>query len=106
MQTLKEPQIGKSQSGILPARITTSLLIGYVLLAFSFLGFAITELATTGKGKDFTLFVFHYLAALSYTGVLIFHRSFGIVKSWKKENISKTIVLLLLYLVRAYALNS
>jgi hypothetical protein len=106
MQTLKEPQIGENQSGILPAKIPTDLLIGYVLLAFSFLGFAITEIVTAeGKENVFTIFVFHYLTALSYTGVLIFHKSFGIVRSWKKENISKTIVSILLYLVSAYALN-
>jgi XrtN system VIT domain protein len=55
--------------------------------------------------NEFLLFVIHYLFAIGYAVVLMFNKAYGISRSWKREHIHKTIILLNLFLVSAYALN-
>lgn len=79
---------------------------GYALLMASFIVYIITEWSGIRNEDDqLTIFVAHYAFAWLFTGILIYNRKFGIVKSWRKENIHLTIILLNLYLISAYALN-
>jgi XrtN system VIT domain protein len=79
---------------------------GYLLLAISLLLYAIEEYADIERlQENLAVFFVHYFIALLYTGILIFNRAFGIRKSWRKENIHRTIILLHLFLISAYALN-
>jgi XrtN system VIT domain protein len=88
---------------------TSSILIysGYGILLISFLLFILFEYFTSKKMDDvaFMAFMGHYALATTYMLILAFNKSFGIKRSWKKENIHKTIILLNLFLVSAYALN-
>lgn len=84
-----------------------SLIIGYVLVAASTFLYGMTEFfdIDTSNGSDLEFFTVHYLIAIGYVLVMLFHRSYGIRKSWREENIDKTILLLNLFLISAYALN-
>src|SRR5687768_16011200 len=80
--------------------------IGYFLLGVSFSFYLLTEYFPTEKRQDlFTLFIVHYLVAFVYAALLITTGDYGIRKSWKKENLDKTVILLNLFLISAYALN-
>jgi XrtN system VIT domain protein len=82
------------------------LFAGYILLAFSLLIFAWKEDSPdSDEGNLFAIFFAHYLIALVYTGYLIYVKAIGVTRSWKKENIHLTVVLLNLFLISAYALN-
>src|SRR4051812_34933524 len=77
---------------------------GYVLLFLSFSFYCISEYFVV-KDSAFLIFFIHYLIAITYTVILMANGALGIRKSWKRRNLSKTVVLLNLYLVSAYALN-
>lgn len=82
--------------------------LGYTLLAASFSLYALgIHQPGTGRNEEtgFMIFFVHYFLALVYVAVLIYHKALGIRKSWSKENISHTIILLNLFLISAYALN-
>src|SRR5690349_1286727 len=82
------------------------LYVGYALLALSLFIFAWKEDSPdSDEGNLFAIFFAHYLIALVFTGYLLFSRAIGVRRSWKKENIHFTIILLNLFLVSAYALN-
>ncbi len=78
--------------------------IGYVLLLLSFVLYLLVEYAGE-KENLFMIFWIHYIIAAVYTFTLIGSRVIGIQKSWSKENIDKTIIILNLFLLSAYALN-
>jgi XrtN system VIT domain protein len=86
--------------------ITTQVnYVGYLLLGVSLVLFMIEEHAMAGR-DDFAIFVMHYVIALVYVIVLLVDKSYGIRKSWRKEHIHKTIILLNLFLVSAFTLNT
>lgn len=79
---------------------------GYFFLGISSIGYAIEELKMSDQqNENLTIFFLHYFIAIAYSAVLIWGGSFGIRKSWKKEHIHKTVILLNLFLISAYALN-
>jgi hypothetical protein len=86
----------------LPDRLT---LTGYALLATSALLFGLEKYLDLDGGDDLTIFSLHYILAVAFVIVLIFNRAYGIRKSWRREHIHKTVILLNLFLVSAYALN-
>lgn len=87
-------------------RSNTLLKWGYLFLIVSSALYVIEEVIDVGRVQDnFAVFFVHYFIAIAYTVVLLFHKSLGIVRSFKPEHISKTIVLLNLFLISAYALN-
>ncbi len=87
-------------------RYNNLILIGYSLLAASLILYGLFEYVALKKSEQrFTVFVLHYLIALGYTLALLMDGSLGIRKSWRIENIDKTVVLLNLFLISAYALN-
>lgn len=80
--------------------------LGYLLLGVSFFLYALAEYVDPEKrGDTFTIFILHYLIALVYIIILIVGNSYGIRKSWLQQNLDKTIILLNLFLISAYALN-
>jgi XrtN system VIT domain protein len=80
--------------------------IGYFTLTLSAGFYSVCEyLNAATEDNVLMLFVLHYLAAIVYIFFLVRDDAYGITKSWRKENIHKTIVLLNLFLVSAYALN-
>lgn len=86
--------------------IDRKLITGYVLLLVSFCTFFLCDyLEPENKTAGFSLFLLHYLIALGYTLVLYLDQALGFVNSFKRENLSKTIILLNLFLISAYALN-
>lgn len=92
-----KPSSGKPKSD-------SFILIGYGLLLASLLLYAACEYFNLTTDQ-FMIFWIHYFISIVYTGVLIGGGYYGIRKSWKKENLDKTIVALNLYLISAYALN-
>jgi len=109
METLTDPRLAldssvekESESG-LQDRTT---LLGYLLLTVSTGLYALEEYYdVTRGGNNFTVFFIHYFIALTFVVILIVNKSYGIRKSWHREHIHKTIILLNLFLVSAYALN-
>ncbi len=80
--------------------------LGYILLTISFFLFALTEYFRQSKMEDdITIFFIHYLIALVYVVILAVNSSYGIRESWRRRTIDKTVILLNLFLVSAYALN-
>lgn len=99
-QVRTEPRINETDQE------NTVITLGYVFLGVSFALYGLVEYVTVNKSGDiFTIFIMHYLIALGYSVALIIKGSYGIRKSWRKENIDKTIILLNLFLISAYALN-
>jgi XrtN system VIT domain protein len=83
-----------------------ALRFGYLFLIVSFFLFTVVEsLGNVREDADFTIFFIHYIVALAYVVVLAVNGSFGLRKSWRIENLDKTIVLLNLFLISAFALN-
>jgi XrtN system VIT domain protein len=82
------------------------LWLGYLFLAASCFFYLLFEF-TPRRGSDYTfeVFICHYILALGYAGFLIYNKAYGIRASWRKANIHKTVVLLNLFLVGAFALN-
>lgn len=81
-----------------------TFLTGYSLLAISLVLFMLTNQLDEQEGT-LSFFFLHYALALAFAIVLLFQKSIGILKSWRKEHLPKTILLLNLFLVSAYALN-
>lgn len=83
---------------------TTSL--GYLLLAISAGLYALEEYIGVSRGKEnFTIFFIHYFLAIVFVIILISNGAYGIVRSWRDKHLQKTIILLNLFLISAYALN-
>jgi XrtN system VIT domain protein len=108
METITEPPLANTFS----VKETKSesqdktMLIGYLLLAISAVLYAVEEYLDVSRGEDnFTIFFIHYFISIAYVIILIFGKSYGIVRSWRKPHLHKTIILLNLFLVSAYALN-
>ncbi len=78
--------------------------IGYILLIVSCTLYSFVEYF--GEHENlFMIFWIHYILAIAYSATLLAMRVIGIQKSWNRENIDKTVVLLNLFLISAYALN-
>ncbi|SHH16345.1 XrtN system VIT domain protein [Chryseolinea serpens] len=99
------PRVGVDGTTLLLQR-DPFLLLGYVFLAASCFFYLLFEF-TPRDGDNYTFEVFfcHYILALGYAGFLIYNKAYGIRASWRKANIHKTVVLLNLFLVSAFALN-
>src|SRR5688572_28279949 len=82
-----------------------SVFLGYLLLAISAGLFVLGEYHLKRGENNFTVFFIHYFIAIGFVIALLFNKSYGILRSWRKENIHKTVILLNLFLVSAYALN-
>jgi XrtN system VIT domain protein len=81
-------------------------LSGYILLAVSTSIFGLAELQPDAAEEHLSsVFFVHYFIALSYLGFLIFRKAVGLRKSWSRQYIHHTILLLALFLVSAFALN-
>jgi XrtN system VIT domain protein len=105
LDELKKPApVSETRDTIKPDHILST---GYFLLGGSTLLYAVTMLKHADFLNDagFPLFVVHYGIAIVYVILLLSNRFYGVVKSWRQENIHYTIVLLNLFLVSAYALN-
>lgn len=99
----QNPPVKKLLKSTTPDR---TILLGYLLLSISTVLYGLEEHVIGNRSSDdFTIFFIHYFIALGYVIALILNKSYGIRKSWQKENIHKTVVLLNLFLVSAYALN-
>ncbi|MEI9917459.1 MAG: XrtN system VIT domain-containing protein [Bacteroidota bacterium] len=112
METLAKPISVERPSALEAFRLEKAdniTLLGYLLLAVSTILYAIEESGVVPVSRNFdedlTIFFIHYLPAFIYAIILMSNRSWGIRRSWQKENIHKTIILLNLFLVSAYALN-
>jgi XrtN system VIT domain protein len=80
--------------------------LGYILLLVSAGLFELFEWIYHGQEReDFGLFMLHYALALAYVVFLINKRAYGLARSWRRENLGATIILLNLFLISAYALN-
>ncbi|MBA4054715.1 MAG: XrtN system VIT domain-containing protein, partial [Marivirga sp.] len=98
------PSTGKSKNHE-KTRWDSIVLIGYATLFASFVAFGVTEYIGPERTDHFSIFVAHYLIALAYVVILIINNAYGIRKCWRKQHINKTIILLNLFLISAYALN-
>lgn len=107
MNSTLEIQDKLERAGFWKSKHTTkNLYPGYLLLAISFALFVLCDNSILKIGNnEFILFFLHYFLALAYTVLLLMDRAVGVSKSWKKENISRTVILLNLFLISAYALN-
>ena len=86
--------------------LSNRFLTGYILLLISVIMYVFTEyVGTENFHSSFSMFVAHYIIALGYLLYLVYHKEFGIVKSFRKGNIDQTIVLTNLFLISAYSLN-
>jgi XrtN system VIT domain protein len=109
METLTEPlsvsKLPAKEQGKFGLTDGTTLL-GYLLLAISAALYGLEEYYDVSRGNDnFTIFFIHYFISIVYLISLIIGKSFGIRRSWQKKQLQKTIILLHLFLVSAYALN-
>ncbi|MHA4846121.1 XrtN system VIT domain-containing protein [Flavitalea antarctica] len=89
---------------VIPGPAPAPVRSGYILLLLSSVLYGMCEYYNV-KENLFLFFFLHYSTAIVYTFVLIFNSSFGIKRSWKKENTNRTVILLNLYLLSAFALN-
>lgn len=79
---------------------------GYFLLAISAGLYGFEEYYGVSRRDDnLTLFFVHYFIALAFVIILLLNKAYGIRRSWRKEHIHKTVMLMNLFLVSAYALN-
>jgi XrtN system VIT domain protein len=78
--------------------------LGYLLLFISLMLYGVCEYFGI-KENQFMMFFIHYSISIVYMFFLLFNRAYGITRSWKKENINKTMILLNLFLISAFALN-
>jgi XrtN system VIT domain protein len=80
--------------------------LGYLLLMLSVVLFIATDyLYIQRDGENLTIFFLHYFLAVAYAVALLANKMLGVMKSWRREHIDKTIILLNLFLISAYALN-
>ncbi len=99
-------EIENTNSGKKDLDHSKRFLTGYVLLIVSSIVYVIVENINTEKlQSSFSLFVVHYVIAIAYLLYLYHHNEFGIIKSFRKKTIDKTIILTNLFLISAYALN-
>lgn len=83
-----------------------AILFGYIFLAVSTFLFIIVEGdVSQTEDNSLTIFFLHYLITLVYVVILAVNGSYGIRESWRGRSIDKTIILLNLFLVSAFALN-
>jgi XrtN system VIT domain protein len=109
METLTDPSLTRNlsvETESKPVLQDRTSLIGLVLLIISAGIYGLEEFYEITSGdNNFTIFFVHYFIALAFVVTLIVNKSYGIRKSWRKANIHKTVILLNLFLVSAYALN-
>src|SRR5687768_717896 len=109
METLQDPPLTRHfsvETESKPVLKDRTSLIGLLLLILSAGIYGLEEYyEVTGGDNNFTAFFVHYFIALAFVITLIVDNSYGIRRSWRKEKIHKTIILLNLFLVSAYALN-
>jgi XrtN system VIT domain protein len=81
--------------------------LGYIFLSVSTFLFIIVEgdSSQTSGDNSLTIFFLHYLIALVYVVILAVNGFYGIRESWRSRSIDKTIILLNLFLISAFALN-
>jgi len=91
--------------GIATDRRDPILKLGYALLGASAILFLLFPIVPQVRKDFFTIFCGHYIIAVVYAVALTGNRSYGIRRSWRKENIHKTVILLNLFLLAAFALN-
>lgn len=92
------PENGERRDGL--------IISGYILLSASVVIYGISEyVGRWNEDNSLSIFLVHYVLALLFVIFLWRNNAYGISRSWKKENIHRTIVLLNLFLVSAYALN-
>jgi hypothetical protein len=108
MITLEESKkpvpVSKTRQSVKPDIV---LSMGYLLLTGSVLLYIaayIVEDSITER-DELWLFAAHYLLGIAYVIILLSVGSYGVRKSWRLENIDRTVVLLQIFLVAAYALN-
>lgn len=109
METLTDPRLAGNLS-VEKAPETglrdSTTLVGYFFLIVSAGLYGLKEYVNMGGGDDnFTIFFVHYFIALAFVIILIARKNYGVRRSWRREHIHKTIILLNLFLVSAYALN-
>lgn len=109
METLTDPRVAPNFSSEKEAKASLqnrTTLLGYLLLIISTGLYGLEEFYDVSRGDDnFTIFFIHYFIALAFVIILIVNKSFGFRRSWRREHIHKTVILLNLFLVSAYALN-
>ncbi len=108
MKTITEPlvSINPGATSTEKKRTAQNIKLGYALLAISFFLFGLFEhLSLSRRNDSLTVFVMHYVIAVVYAIVLITNDAYGLRKSWRKENINRTVILLSLFLISAFALN-
>ena len=103
-ESKKSALVSESRQAVKPDGI---LLTGYLLLAGSVMLYCVAPfIGHPIIDRDgFVLFFVHYGLAFAYFIVLLSVRSYGVRKSWRLKNIDRTVVLLQIFLVAAYALN-
>src|SRR3989337_2618649 len=109
METLTKPRPAsklavKEETKFEP--LDRTMLLGYLLLAISAGLYALEEYYDVSRGNNnFNIFFIHYFISIAYVIILIVSKSYGIVRSWRKKHLHKTIILLNLFLISSYALN-
>ena len=109
METLTDPRLAAKPS-VEKAPQTglqdPTTLVGYLLLIVSAGLYGLEEYFDLSRGDDnFTIFFIHYFIALAFVIILIANKNYGVRRSWRRKHIHKTVILLNLFLVSAYALN-
>jgi XrtN system VIT domain protein len=109
METIIDPKVSQAFSVEKEPKSSLedrTMLLGYLLLSISAGLYGLEEYYNVSRGDDnLTIFFIHYLIALAFVIILIINKSYGIRKSWRKQHIHKTAIVLNLFLVSAYALN-
>jgi XrtN system VIT domain protein len=108
METLAEPvaplKFARIETQSEKPDRTTQL--GYLLLAVSVMLYCLEEYLDVDRGNEnFMIFFAHYFISIGFVITLLINKSYGVVRSWRRNHIHKTIILLNLFLVSAYALN-
>ena len=109
METLTDPRLS-TRTSVTNAPETglrdSTTLAGYLFLLLSGGLYGLEEYLELSRGDDnFTIFFIHYFIAIAFVIILIANKGYGVRRSWRREHIHKTIILLNLFLVSAYALN-
>ncbi len=109
METLADPTTSPKSSlkkGVRFNPPDQSTWLGYIFLLASAGLYGLEEYYDVSRGDDnFGIFFIHYFLALVFVAVLLSKGAYGIRRSWKKERLHETVILLNLFLVSAYALN-
>ncbi len=109
METLADPTTSPKSSlkkGVRFNPPDQSTWLGYIFLLASAGLYGLEEYYDVSRGDDnFGIFFIHYFLALVFVAVLLSKGAYGVRRSWKKERLHETVILLNLFLVSAYALN-